>query len=294
MSFRTLYKKLADVNIYHHYFLDDGKTEFDNNTFPSLKESQLEKYQLTEYMNVAMSEKTANMFIGQKILFKPTPQGFTLFIKVLETAPDSGIYRPFIELSGTEAFTFLIYVTDRLFENYSTVGANPEVPYYFSNLKPEDEPDSFEEIDLETEVTPTPIENYDIKEAKTWKALGAMISAKEQVGLFGIIQLSVHGDDSAKDLLNVDETLKSQPTEYKIQLKNRSTIWNYINPTNNTLIHTTEDDLPENQLQPLVKNGKVDYSFDSKDYPAAQPNRIKFERNGGGVIIKTISEIYIN
>ena len=114
------------------------------------------------------------------------------------------------------------------------------------------------------------------------------------VGLFGIVQLTVHGDDPTKDLLDADEHLKSSPTTYKIQLKNRSTIWNYFNPVDGTLIHTTEDDLPENRLQPLVKNGKVDYSFDSKDYPAAQPNRIKIERNGDGVIIKTISEIYIN
>jgi len=294
MSFRTIYKKLAEVNIYHHYFLDDGKTEFDDNGQPTLKSRQLEKYNLTEYMNVVVSEKTANLFLGQKILFKPTVQGFNLFIKASETAPDSGIYQPLIELGETETFTFLLYVTDRLFENYSMVGPNPATPYYFSNVKPETEPDGFNEIDLETALTPTPIEGFEIVDNDTFEALSESILAQELVGLFGIIQLTVHGDDTAKDLLDADEHLKSSPTAYKIQLKNRSTIWNYFNPVDGTLIHTTEDDLPENRLQPLVKNGKVDYSFDSKDYPAAQPNRIKIERNGDGVIIKTISEIYIN
>jgi len=294
MSFRTIYKKLTDVNIYHHYFLDDGTIAFDFNGKPTLKESQLEKYELAEYMNAVVSEKTAELFVGQKIIFKPTSQGFALFIKALETAPDSGVYEPFIELTGTETFTFLIYITDRLFENYSTVGGNPENPYYFSNVKPATEPVSFNDIDLETNLTPTPIEDFEIEEADTLEALRETITSEELVGLFGIIQLSLHADDVAKDILNLDDTIKSQPTVYKIQLKNRSTIWNYINPVDGTLIHTTEDDDLANRLQPLVKNGKVDYSFDNTDYPAAQPNRIKIERDGGGVIIKTISEIYIN
>ena len=45
---------------------------------------------------------------------------------------------------------------------------------------------------------------------------------------------------------------------------------------------------------PLVKNGTVEYIFNSKKQPAAKPTRLIVEKDTLGNIIRTISEIFIN
>jgi len=290
MSFITTYKKLCDCNLYHHYFLDDGTTAFDDNAI--LKTEQLTKYDFLDYASILPSEETTRRFKGQKIHYRLTSSGFTLFIKAEENPPSSGTYQPFIELAQTETFTFLIYINDGLFENYSMVNATPQIPLYFSNKKPTTEVGAFQYIDLET-TTNDVADNIITQE--TFDLLAQNLTTKEKTGLFAIISLEIAGDDTTivdgntRNVLNADGTLRDPALTYKIQINNRSTIWNYRNPIDNSLIHSTDP----TEL-PLVKNGIIGYSFDSIERPSAKPSRLIFEKDGGGVIIKTISEIYIN
>ena len=290
MSFQITYKKLLDINFYHHYFLDDGATAFDAN--PSLKVEQLLKYNFGNFLRIIPSAETQPKLQGQKIIVRTNTSGISLFISAQETAPNSGIFQPYIPLEQPESLVFLMYITDSFFENYSTVAANPSIPYFFSNKKPSTEGGSFRYLDLES--TTNPVEDFTVSQT-TFESFYNRISEKERIGLFAIVQLEMAGDDTtivdgnSRNVLNNDGTIQNPAPIYKIQIANRSTIWNYINPTDNSLIHSTDP----TEL-PLVKNGIIGYSFDSKERPSAQPHRLVFEKDGGGNIIKTISEIFIN
>jgi len=119
MSFQITYKKLLNINFYHHYFLDDGATAFDDNT--TLKEEQLLKYDFGSFLNIVPSAQTAQKLRGQKIIVRKQNSGITLFISAEETLPNSGDFQPYIPLSQDESLLFLVYITDSFFENYSTV-----------------------------------------------------------------------------------------------------------------------------------------------------------------------------
>ncbi|HNP66931.1 MAG TPA: hypothetical protein PKH16_03415 [Aequorivita sp.] len=290
MSFTTTYRKLFSVNIYHHYFLDDGNVAFDSS--PVLKEAQLVNYNFEDFCKIIPSEKTQELFKGNKLVFKTTSNGFTIFSRAEETAPNSGTYKPMVNLSQTTVFDFLIYVNDALFENYSTVNSKPLIPYYLSNKKPVTEGVSFNYLDLET-IT-LPIEDFTINQA-SYGEIRTNLSEKEKIGLFGIISLEMAGDNTvpfdgnARNILNANGTIPAFPKTFKLQLKNRSTIWNYRDASTNTLLHSTDP-----TTLPLAKNGIVGYSFNGQERPSAFPSRLIFEKDGGGNIIKTISEIYIN
>lgn len=157
--------------------------------------------------------------------------------KAKETAPNTERYEPFFELHQTENLSFLAYTTDSLFENYSTLAATSQLPRYCSNRKPASETISFPFIDVEN--TTTPISNFTISKT-TFKTVSDGLSAKEKIGLFGMISLYMQADTSTRNILNGNDTLKNFPSQFKIQLKNRSAVWRYINATSNALIQTTD------------------------------------------------------
>lgn len=290
MSFITTYKPLFHVNFYHHYFLDNGTIAFDSST--SLKEQQLEEYNFNIFLRIVPSLKTQRILNGQKLTIKQLPNGIAVWGKVEETAPDSGIYQPYISLAQEEELQFLVYIEDPLFENYSTIAANPTRPFYFSNKKPVTEAGSFQYIDKED--TTSDVALYTISE-DSFESIEKGLTQFERLGLFGIINLEMAGDDTvpwdgnSRNILNSDGTLPGSISTYKIQFLNRSTIWNYINPVDNSLIHSSDP-----TTLPLVRNGIIGYTFGGKERPSAQPNRIVYEKDGSGTIIKTISEIFIN
>ena len=287
MSFSLTYRTLCSVNVYHHYFLNDGKERFDDPTLPNLKGEQLEKYDFQSFMRIVPSEQTKKLCAGQKIVRKETKSGFTLWIQAEDTATN-GVYQPKIDLAQTETLDFLLYTTDPLFENYSTVSGVPGVPFLFSNKKPATELGAFSEINTEADVPHTVVEDYDII-ALTFENLSKTLTAAERKGLFGIISLSVQADTATKSLL--DTSGLTQPTTpiFKVQLGNRETFWSYLDAKDGALIHKSPTALP------LVKNGIVGHAFGtpSKKQPSAEPNRLVFVKDGGGTIIETISEIFI-
>src|SRR5690606_26055413 len=191
MSFTTTYKLLFSLNLYHHYFLDDGNIAFDDNL--TLKEEQLNKYNFEDFCEMIPSEETQEIFKGNKLVFKTIPSGFTIYVKAEETAPNSGTYKPFVSLPQTTVFNFLIYVKYSLFENYSTVNLKPLIAYYFSNKQPVSDGEYSNYIDLEATVLQ--IENF-TKHQTSYAEIEKAISEKEKIGLFAIISLEMAGDNT--------------------------------------------------------------------------------------------------
>lgn len=286
MSFNNTYRILCTVNLYHQYFLNDGKERFDNAAFPDLKAEQLEKYNFQSFMQVVPSERTKRLCSGQKIVFRERRSGFTLWIQAIDTT-SSGIYKPKIDLTQTETLHFLLYATDPLFENYSTVVAVPKVPFFFSNKKPLTELGAFRTINIETDIPQTPVEEYVITPL-TYKSISETLTTAERKGLFGIISLSVQADTSTNSLLDTDGLTQATAPIFKVQLRNRETFWSYLNAKNGDLIHKSPTPLP------LVKNGIVGHKFiTTANRASAEPNRLVFVKDGSGTIIETISEIFI-
>ena len=284
MSFNHTYRKLCTVNLYHQYFLNDGEDRFDDTD--SLKAEQLEKYDFQSFMQIVLSRRTKKLFAGQKIVMKQNRSGFVLWIQAEDTATE-GIYQPKIDLALTEELHFLLYATDPLFENYSTVESVPSIPFYFSNKKPATELGAFSEINIEAEVPQTPVEDYDIT-AITYDTLSEALTKEETQGLFGIISLSVQADTALNSLLDTGGLTQTSTPVFKVQLRNRETFWSYLNATDGTLIHKTPTVLP------LVKNGIVGHTFiTAAKRASAEPNRLVFVKDGSGTIIETISEIFI-
>jgi len=290
LNFSLTYKPLCTVNIYHEYFLNDGLMPFDSSE--SLKEKQLSKYDVREFIDLIPTEETYQYLNNHKIIFKPTETGFKLLVQAEEIVEGSQDYTPKVFIPKNFNLTFLLYVNDFLFENYSTVNAIPNIPFYFSNKKPASENNNFSYIDLEK--TTHAVSNFKITET-TWEGINKTLSEKEKESLFGVISLNIMGDDvtsydaNNRNLLSKDDKPIIELKTFKIQFTNRKTIWHYKNALNNTLLHSTEP----KQL-PLVKNGTVDYTFNSKKQPAASPTRLIVEKDTLGNITRTISEIFIN
>jgi hypothetical protein len=270
--------------LYHQYFLNDGADRFDDSVI--LKTQQLEKYDFQKFMKIVPTDRTKKILSGQKIVMKQNRSGFVLWIQAKKTST-AGIYEPQIDLSQTETFDFLLYTVDSLFENYSTVVAVPSIPFYFSNKKPVSELGTFNEINVETDIPQTPIEDYTISPI-TFKTISEKLNNSEANRLFGIVSLTVKADTAAKSLLDTGGLTQMTPPNFKVQLRNRETIWSYLDAVDGTLIHKSPTSLP------LVKNGIVGYTFNTSARRAsAEPNRLIFVKDGGGAIIETISEIFI-
>lgn len=288
MSGLKRYMPLFHLNIFHKYFLNDGIVDFDNS--PQLKEDQLRKYKVSDFLHIIPSEKTAKDLKGRKLLFKPTDSGISIYVMAEETAPNSGIFTPKRTLDQDFSIDLLFYIKDPLFENYSIVSAVNEIPFYFTNKKPVTEIAPYNYIDT---TDSTLVENFTISEA-TYSETTKRLAPKEMLQLFGIISLEMSGDDTfpidgfARNSIEINGNLVANTPEFKIQFENRSTIWNYRNTEDDTILNTTDP-----QELPLVKNGIVVYSFDGIERPVASPNRLIFEKDINGNIIKTFSEIYI-
>ena len=288
MAKDTAYKKLCSVDVFHHYHLDDGTVAFDSN--PTVKQAQLKGYNKNVFARLTPAVHSAQQMKGRKLFFKETSQGFELLAAAKPVPTNTTKYTT---ARGVEADFYvyvLLHITDPLFENYSTVSAKVEQPYYFSNRRPDGHGGTFNYID----VTATkPIEDFTISEA-SFSEVASVLQPRELLGLFGVIALRMKGsntvgvDGDARDLLKTNGRLVDDPPAFKIQFANRSTIWNYRSQTDGSLLHSSDP-----TTLPLVKRGIVGYSFDSEDRPAARPDRLLFEKDNNGNIIKTFSEIYI-
>jgi len=286
MSFNHTYRQLCTVNIYHQYFLNDGLERFDNVLLPNLKTEQLDKYDFKSFIRIIPSNRTKDILSGQKIVMKQNSSGFVLWIQAEDTGT-SGVYKPTIDLAQLTELDFLLYITDPLFENYSTVTNIPEIPFYFSNKKPATELGAFEEINIETDIPQTPVEDYNIT-AFTYESISKRFNNKELDGVFGIVSLSVLADTASNSLLDVSGLTQASLPIFKVQFRNRETFWSYLDANDGSLIHKSPT------LLPLVKNGIVGYTFTTTAKRAsASPNRLVFIKDGSGTIIETISEIFI-
>ncbi len=102
------YKRLFEVRLLHHYWLDDGSSVFD-----SLPESRrtalLLTYDSRNFLDVAPTKSTENKLKAFGCVFKNTSLGFVVAVPKATIIPDD------------EVFSFVITITNAAFFNYTSL-----------------------------------------------------------------------------------------------------------------------------------------------------------------------------
>ena len=284
MSAQLIYRPLFKVDIYHQYFLDDGLIAFDSN--PSLKDKQLANYDWRAFGQIEPTVKTKQLLANQRLLLKYSNTGFIIFIQVEQiSAGINPVYKPLLDLEESLTFDFHLHITNSLFDIYSDLDNVANFPLFFSNYP--------EFSSLETPFINKNSENKRAKEYASSIELAEILKKKHtelsRASIKAVISLKVKSSESSYNLILANGNLPQQLPEFNIRFENRKTIWQYFSAQNLNLIHTTEPD-----SLPLVKNGLVAVSSGNQDYPSAAPNRLLYDKNTNGEILKTYSKIYIN
>lgn len=211
MSSTITYLPIFNLNILHNYFLDKGDTTIFDDT---QKPETLSSYNVSEFLRVVPSQDTKRILANHKVVVKNSTNGTTCFISV------DGASKPVIDSTGVTV-DLLIYSRDAFFEKYTDIDMSSEGVYFFTN----DPALPTNEID-ELSATATDLEDYKVAKSteptSQYQELLSGLTGREQRSLLGIVSIKLD------DLLEVGGVV-GDTREFKIVLKNRKTIWVYLN-----------------------------------------------------------------
>ncbi|PXY39322.1 hypothetical protein DMB65_18380 [Flavobacterium cheongpyeongense] len=219
MSFNLTYGLLFEVTLYHNYFLNSGEDTYEGMSDAN-KKKMLQKFDSDSFATLTPTVETNTRLRNYKMVFKPTRTGFRIYIKVKE---DDEI-DPFISVPADLKLDFIISINDYQFENYTNLEFVLKQMFLFSNTKPETEPVTFKYIpNFNDNVLIS--NNYLISE-KTTAIFLSELHTQERQDVFGIISLTMKGDNNPKDIIDVAGKMLSP--NFKIHFDNRKTLWKYI------------------------------------------------------------------
>ncbi len=270
MSFSIKYIPLFKVDFFHFYFLDKGLTEF-NSLDPDEKARQLRLYNFNSFFSVKPANYTQKVLMGHNLIFKPTNNGFTIWSKLDENQDNA----PFISLNDDLSLTFLIQLSDIDFFNYTDLELDRFSNIkYFSNKKPEGEPEDFPLIQ-KSSGSNTPIgDKYNLS-AGNEKMERLALTNPEKDKLFGLIRIFMKGDSPALNVTLVNGNIRKNAIAYNLIIENRKTVWRYIfnkdqENIGNDLIKENDDNskiLITIEPKPLTENGFVSVKLGDKELP---------------------------
>lgn len=119
------YRRLFEIRLLHHYWLDDGATVFDFVTPPERRDRRLMDYDVRSFLKIAPTSATAKALSGYNCVYKDTALG--CLVAALETSefPDDSI------------FDFVLTVEQADFHNYTALTLQSQKIYELY-YKPED------------------------------------------------------------------------------------------------------------------------------------------------------------
>ncbi len=237
MSSTITYLPIFNLNILHNYFLD--KTDKDGNivVFNDIQKPEvLSTYNVSDFLQVIPSKSSQRILKNHRVVFKKSTNGATCFISV-----DQG-NKPLIDITDA-TIDLLIYSRDPSFEKYTDIDTVTKGIYFFTN----DSTEADNEIDALGN-TATSLEDYKVAmsidpNSKYQELLSALTGA-EQRSLLGIVSIHLN------DLLEGGAGTVGDPTEFKIALKNRKTVWVYLDQ-DGSVVSTT------GTVQPLMHKGSI-------------------------------------
>jgi hypothetical protein len=275
MSFSVTYGLLFEVTLLHNYFLNNGEETFASMT-DSDKEKMLQQFNTDTFITITPSLETHTLLKNYKMVFKKTKTGFRMYIKVKETDETD----PFIKLPVDLNLKFLIKINDYQFENYTDLNFARTQVFLFSNVKPLTEPVSFEYL---PKINDNKLisNDYLVSEETTENFISTLHPLEKQ-DIFGLISLSLKGDNSSGNIVNNSGKIISP--NFKIHFDNRKTLWKYINRKAGTEIET-------NAVKPLTRSGFVEID-PVADFTPSQPSDTQYQNPSVKSIIKINSDYY--
>ncbi|MDZ4153854.1 MAG: hypothetical protein U1E01_22495, partial [Methylicorpusculum sp.] len=90
------YRRLFEVRILHHYWLDQGATAFDLISVPRKKEQRLQDYDVRSLLEIMPSPATVKLLKAHRAVFCKTALGF------ITAVPEQAV------ISGNTMFEFIV------------------------------------------------------------------------------------------------------------------------------------------------------------------------------------------
>jgi hypothetical protein len=115
------YKRLFEVRLLHHYWLDEGATAFDLIADQAKKDARLLTYDVRPFLVVRPTEATADSLRALRCLFKQTVLGFIIGAQNAVVIPPDTI------------FTFIVSSSDSRFYDYTSLTLRPQKTYELLN-----------------------------------------------------------------------------------------------------------------------------------------------------------------
>ncbi len=126
------YKRLFEIRIFHHYWLDDKATVFDLTTTQEQWDRRLLSYDMRRFLSVSPTASTSKSLKGLGCMYKNTAVGCVVAIPQDSVVP--------VETK----FEFIVVVNDPAFYNYTALTLRPQKIYELYH-KPEDKTYRFKE-----------------------------------------------------------------------------------------------------------------------------------------------------
>jgi hypothetical protein len=331
---KNIYKRLFEIRLLHHYWLDEGVTIFDLIGDQDKKDKLLLSYDRRTFLAVTPTATTAKVFNGLGCVHKNTALGCVVAV------PDT------VVISVETEFIFMVTVSAPAVFNYTSLTLQPrgiyEVYYqpedktyrykenvpvlsnltgtargtgnnkalYLSkeipNLASDDKVESLvrennslmqltsdqpgadlQELSAQATDLPVFVHQGDIPVITSPAGLtgapqkGILLSDDIPDNVFFLIHLAaIRSDDDDFSFINSDGQAKMSGPVYQVRLKNRSTIWQYLDKNSGAVISTESESLP------LTHFGNAG----TKQKPSE--GLVKAEMNGNK-ISRLISEIFL-
>ena len=326
MAFRTLYKTLFEIELLHSYFLDDGLSPYISMNDDDKKE-QLKKYNFLDYINVIPTYATQATLRNHKLVLRKGLDSFRILGSVIE---ENNKFKSHRFLENDLKLTFLVYIKDHLFDNYTELTQTDNRLYYFSNRQPSTEADPYSYIhlsssndlitddfllteestrqlwfDLEQDNIRAEIatrldlvaelDNDDLVTDEGKKIIDQYIQKEQGRGLLGIIELQMVGDDNM-DVLEIDST---DPNDIKSFLLDPTPVYKLHFQNRKTIWKyikkSDENELETSSVKPLTRNGFIEIDPDA-DFSGPLPTDIDkyIFPNPTVNIIKQITDVNTN
>ncbi|MFD2565671.1 hypothetical protein [Aquimarina rubra] len=304
MAFRTLYKTLFTVDILHSYFLDDGLSSYLAMNDDE-KKVQLKKYNFLDYINVIPSYATQAALRNHKLVLRKGQDSFRILGSVIEENNKFKLNR-FLE--NDLKLTFLVYIKDYLFDNYTELTKTDNKLYYFSNIKPATEADPYsyiplsslndlitddfllteestrqlwfdmEQDNIRAEITKrldlvAELDSDDLVTDEGKQILDQSIQKEQGRGLLGIIELQMIGDNTM-DVIEIDST---DPDDIKSFLLEPIPEYKLHFENRKTIWKyikkSDANELETSSVKPLTRNGFIEIDPDT-DFSGPLPTDI--------------------
>jgi hypothetical protein len=131
----TGYRRLFEVRLLHHYWLDDGATLFDKIADQKKKQSRLLTYDARSFLAVAPTAATDTALSGYRCLFRQTALGFVVVASDATAVPADTVFEFVVSTRSAEVYgyTALTLQPRKIYEIYNSAD---EITYRYKENVP--------------------------------------------------------------------------------------------------------------------------------------------------------------